>query len=141
MKRYAFSLIELIFVIIILGILASVVAVKMSGMSETAKEVQLKAMTGTLNRSVVGMLWYQSITENHRGSVRFASYDKIFKNSMTLVEGYESEPTLLSCNSDGNGTYLTYIYIKTYEIHCKDGSTTTSPEFRLYNLSDSEYLD
>ena len=52
MKRAAFNMIELIFVIIILGILSSVVIVKMSSVAQQAKEVQLKAFTGTLNRSV-----------------------------------------------------------------------------------------
>ncbi|MEA2091477.1 MAG: type II secretion system protein, partial [Campylobacterota bacterium] len=115
MKRSAFSLIELLFVIIILGILSAVVVVKLGKMGDQTKEMKLKAMTGTLNRSVSAIVWYQSIMDNHNGSVRFASYDGIMKKSISLIPDYLAEPSLMSCNVHGNGTYLTYVYSKTYE--------------------------
>lgn len=141
MRRSAFSLIELIFVIMILGILASIVVAKMGNMTESAKKIRLKAMTGTLNRSVVAVIWHRSIIEDNSGSVRFSSYDNTMNEAISLIDGYESEPSLVNCNNDGNGTYLTYVYVKTYEIHCKDGSFTTAPTFRLYNLTDAKYID
>ena len=141
MKRSAFNIIELVFVIIILGILAAVVTSKLGQMGDKAKKVQLQAMTGTLNRSMGSVIWYQSILDDNNGSVKFASYDVMMKDSMSLASDYLAEPSLLNCNVDGNGTYITYIYTKVYEIHCKDGTHTTSPKFRLYNATDSVYID
>jgi len=45
-------MIELIFVIVILGILAAVALPKFVGVSEQAQEGKLKAFVGTLNRTV-----------------------------------------------------------------------------------------
>lgn len=141
MKRSAFSLIELIFVIIILGILSAVVVTKLGKMGDTTKEIRLKAMTGTLNRSVGAVLWHQSLINNEDGSVADIKYDEVMKNSVSFISDYDAEPSLVNCNVAGDGVYVTYSYVKTYEIHCKDGSHTTSPEFKLYDVTEGSYIE
>ena len=141
MKRSAFSLIELIFVIIILGIISSVVIVKMGKMADKARFTKLKSFVGTLNRSVGPAIWFDSIRDNRNGSVAFANYQDSLGNYVDLIPNYTSGPFLVNCTSDGNGTFLSYSYEKNYEIHCTDGSSTTSPNFKLYNTNDSLYID
>lgn len=141
MKRGAFNIIELIFVIIILGILTSVVMVKMNTMTQQAKEVQLKSLAGTLNRSVGPAIWFHSIENNRDGSVAFADYDANLSKYVELIPNYTSGPSLVNCNGGGDGIFLNYLFGKTYEIHCRDGNKTDSPLFRLYNQTESTYID
>ncbi len=141
MKRSAFTWIELIFVIIIIGILAATAVVKMGGMSERAKEAQLKAFSGTLNRTSGGGFWFRSLEDGRDGSVAYADYDAIVDQYIELVPGYVSGPSLVNCNADGNGTFLSYPFSVHYEIHCKDGNKHESPRFRLYKVETDEYLD
>jgi len=141
MKRSAFSMIELIFVIIILGILSSVVIVKMGDMTERSRLTKLKSFVGTLNRSVAPAIWFDSIQSNRNGSIAFTDYDTNLENYIELLPNYTSNPLLVNCNSTGDGIFLSYTYGVIYEIHCTDGNTTTSPEFRLYNLAESLYIE
>ena len=141
MRRSAFTWIELIFVIVILGIIASVAIVKMGGMTERANEVKLKAMVGSLNRSSGAGFWFKSIQDGDGGSVANSAYSAIFDQYMELVPGYSYGPLLENCNVVGTGILLKYQYTDDYEVHCKDGSGTTSPEFRLYNRTKNTYLD
>ncbi|MFA5455053.1 MAG: hypothetical protein WC272_07015 [Sulfurimonas sp.] len=141
MKRAAFNIIELIFVIIILGILSSVVIIKMGNMTQQAKEVQLKAFVGTLNRSVGPAIWFKSIEDNHGGSVAFADYDTNLGNYIEMISNYTLAPTLINCNTSGDGIFVSYTFGKIFEVHCRDGNATTSPDFRLYNQTDGIYMD
>ncbi len=56
-NQKAFSLIELIFVIIISGILAAVALPRFTGISDDAHVTKLQAFVGTLNRSVGPSMW------------------------------------------------------------------------------------
>jgi len=141
MRRSGFTIIELIFVIFILGVLAAVALVKMGGMSDRAQEVQLKAFKGTLNRTSGAGFWFKSIENNRNGSVKFADYDAIMDQYIDLVPGYSTGPSLVNCNADGNGTFLTYPFTSTYEIRCADGTPYESPKFRLYNVDEGRYID
>ena len=141
MRRSAFTWIELIFVIVILGILAATAVAKFGGMADRAEEVKLQAMVGSLNRSSGAGFWFRSINEGRNGSVAFGDYDAIFDQYITLVPGYTSGPSLVNCNASGNGVLLQYQVTDTYQVHCKDGSQTTSPKFRLFNVTKGIYLD
>lgn len=140
MKRKAFNIIELIFVIIILGILTSVVIVKMNNMAQRAKEAQLKSFVGTLNRSVGPAVWFKSIKDGREGSIAFADYDAALARYIQIIPNYATAPTFLNCNNVGNGIFTNYIFGETYEIHCADGNKTSSPRFRLYNETEGIYM-
>ncbi len=141
MRRYAFSLIEVIFVIIVLGILAATALVKLGTMSERATEVRLVAFVGTMTRSSGAGFWLTSIRDGREGSVAYADYDAVIDQYVDLPLGYSTGPSLVNCNSVGNGVFLTYPFSITYEVHCKDGTKTESPKFRLYNVDRGIYLD
>jgi len=67
MKRSAFTMIELIFVIVILGVLAAVALPKFEGIKKQADLAILNAFVGTLNRQVGPSLWMQQGMPSYSG--------------------------------------------------------------------------
>lgn len=135
MARKAFSMIELIFVLIILGILAAIALPKFTDLTQQVHEEKLKAFVATLNRSVAPMLWSKHLNEG--GSVR--SETSIRKYIDVPIEIKNRDFSLAGC---GNGTFAfiaeenaTIISSGTedivYDINCRDGNATTPPAFQL----------
>ncbi len=141
MRRSAFSLIELIFVIILLGILSAFSVVKLGEMATTAQVTRLQSFVGTLNRSVSGAIWFDSMQNSRDRSVAYADYDAQLDNYITILPESTFGPSFINCNSTGDGVFLSYSYEKNYEIHCKDGNETSAPSFQLYNLTDNLYVN
>jgi len=63
MKRAGFTMIELIFVIVILGILSAVAVPKMMGVSEKANAGVCKSYYSSLNRTVSPTLWSNMVID------------------------------------------------------------------------------
>lgn len=63
MKRTGFTMIELIFVIVILGILSAVAVPKMMGVSEKANAGVCKSYYSSLNRTVSPTLWSNMVID------------------------------------------------------------------------------
>ena len=83
MKRAGFTMIELIFVIVILGILSAVALPKFIGVSENAKAGKCKAFVGTLNRTVLPALWSNAmLTDGNVTSDDFNS--TVISNQITV---------------------------------------------------------
>jgi len=138
MKRSAFTLIEFIFILIILGIIAAVALAKFSTISDRTRIVKLQAYAGSLNRTVGAAFWGKSMREGHHGSV--TSYSDIIDQYVEIIPGYDEGPSLSGCNSDGNGTFLSYPYTTRLSIHCRDGNDTNSPSFKVYDVVNGAYL-
>ena len=137
-------MIEIIFVIVILGILATVALSKFSRLMQQTHEENLKAFVETLNRTVAPMLWSKHLAEG--GSVK--SETSIRKYIDVPIEIKNRDFGLTNC---GNGTFAfiaeenaTVISSGTenlvYDINCRDGNATHPPVFQLvrgvYNGSD-----
>ena len=144
MKK-AFTMIELIFVIVILGILAAVALPKFIGVASQAREGNLKSFTGTLNGTLGPSWWSKAMP--YDGDV-----SKLGINSKDKLEKYTDVPKSLSdfdldkCDDDTKyklvakfdkdklGTDVNYF------IACKDGTSTTAPYFKLVRLRDGKVL-
>jgi prepilin-type N-terminal cleavage/methylation domain-containing protein len=142
MKK-AFTMIELIFVIVILGILAAVALPKFMGVSQQAHEANLKAFVGTLNRTVGASLWSQSMTDGNGGSIK--SYTQYNDSNFTQLSDIPKEINASSidfgnCLKSGDNYNNKYfaeanasITGAKYEIICRDGNSTTPPAWVLLN--------
>ena len=143
MKK-AFTLIELIFVIVILGILATVALPKFIGVAQQAHESNLKSFVGTLNRTVGGILWSKSLSDGHNGSI--TSYTNYNSSNFLKLSDIPKEINVSSINfskctsslSAGNNSFAESNYSVTgsyYKIVCRDGNITTPPRFALYDIN------
>ncbi|WP_304544871.1 type II secretion system protein [Sulfurimonas microaerophilic] len=135
MKRAAFNMIELIFVIIIVGVLSAVSLPKFFGVSEQANEVVMKGFVGTLNRTVGPVKWHASLEDGKKGSVIDGNYN-ITNRDIDFPPSFSSFTVDLTKCIDANATSATTFPSNAarttdnkYEIICRDGNSTTTPRF------------
>ena len=137
MKK-AFTMIELIFVIVILGILAAVALPKFMGVSNQAHEGNIKSFVGTLNRTTGPTLWSKSISEGHNGDISYLALDdtnitdyvdlpkEVNKSSVDFSKCNDTtkENVIMTFDKDAAG----------FEgnITCIDGNANKSPVFKYY---------
>jgi prepilin-type N-terminal cleavage/methylation domain-containing protein len=139
MKK-AFTMIELIFVIVILGILAAVALPKFMGVSQQAHEANLKAFVGTLNRTVAPALWSKSISESEDGNISYTDLEYYDGDgnltTYTDVPKEIKDMNLSKCDDPDNYKIVGFadkgVAGANYFIACKDGNANQSPTFVAY---------
>jgi len=146
MKK-SFTMIELIFVIVILGILAGIAIPRYFVVGQHAHEAVLISFTRTLNRTTGEDLWSRSISSGKNGSIINLSSNEgsefLQKYIQIPKEINYSSVNLSNC---GNGVYKTIMTANVkvageeYNITCKDGTATTAPYFRLIRIKDNKIL-
>jgi prepilin-type N-terminal cleavage/methylation domain-containing protein len=138
MKK-AFTMIELIFVIVILGILAAVALPKFIGVASQAHEANLKSFVGTLNRTVAPTLWSKSIAGSNNGDIAYTGLTE--SNITTYVDLPKEVDTvdLSKCSDSSKDIVVIQIKEKVagkdYVITCRDGNANQSPVFKLYRCN------
>ena len=137
-SRSAFTMIELIFVIIILGILGAVSLPKFLGVKKQADDMKVVAFAGTLTRTVGPTLWSDSIHSGHNGNITFDP-DPTMYDGETLSFYIDHYPRMLdetSVNFDNcvaeSETASPFIAHRSgfdYNVFCKNGNDSNPPQF------------
>ena len=146
MKK-AFTMIELIFVIVIIGILAGVALPRYFSMGYAAHESNLVSFVHTLNRTTGEDLWSKSINTGKNGSIinLAANEDASFLRKYVSIPK-EINSSSIDLKKCGNGEYKTIMTAdaeiagQDYNVTCKDGTSKSAPYFRLIRLKDNKIL-
>lgn len=125
MKRSGFTMIELIFVIVILGILAAVAIPRLAATANDAKVAKAESFVATFNRSVGPSMWGTVVDGN--GSVK----TQTLSTYTNVPTGFDLN--LSACTNDGSGIGSDAGGISTTalpvaeNIFCRDGNGTSAP--------------
>jgi prepilin-type N-terminal cleavage/methylation domain-containing protein len=135
MKK-AFTMIELIFVIVILGILAAVAMPKMLGMVQNAHKGQIQDFIGSLNRTASANMVSKAggfdLSKLTGSDAKISTYEKI----PDALDINTSETNLSKCNNSSKFTVVAISNTNAaqhYAILCKNGDDATgaTPVFEL----------
>ena len=141
MKR-GFTMIELIFVIVILGILAAVALPKFMGVASQAREGNLKSFTGTLNGTLGPSWWSKAMP--YDGNISklsietkqdLSKYTDVPKELNDVNLSYCDTPDAYKIIADFDKNKLGTE--KNYYLACKDGTASEAPKFILIKSKNS----
>jgi prepilin-type N-terminal cleavage/methylation domain-containing protein len=124
MKRAGFTMIELIFVIVILGILSAVALPKFIGVSEQAEAGKCKAFVGTLNRTVLPALWSDMVLNDINETTAFTA-DTITAQ-VTPPEKCGTAAQYATAANAGTGFTIT-VGETAYDVNGTQATTNVSP--------------
>ncbi|NPA66428.1 MAG: type II secretion system protein [Epsilonproteobacteria bacterium] len=136
MKRDAFTMIELIFVIVILGVLATVATARFLAIKQNSEDTVSQSFAGTMTRTVGHSLWSKSLMQNDNGSLKVGNSDKFYGDPLSKyvdIPSYFDSTTVdfSQCVKDGESAnpFLQKASNGKYNVFCRDGNATTAPKF------------
>jgi type II secretory pathway pseudopilin PulG len=143
-------MIELIFVIVIIGILAAVAIPKLAGVQGQAQAAKIAAYAGTLQRTTIPPYWSQSILAGTNGEINATMPGSTTTYSQKILEDLDyptdfngagaTAPTFVTAtleaagydfNATGPGTKIVAKSVPlngvTYKLVCSNGNRSTAP--------------
>ena len=130
MKK-GFTMIELIFVIVILGILAAVALPRLAGTANDARIETMNSFIGTLNRSVAPTMWSKAIRDGN-GSVKLLNlkdYTDIPKGIKFVNDGNLTGCVAFGAAAGKVADINTSSLPSDEVLYCMDGNSTSAPKF------------
>jgi len=132
-NRKAFTMIELIFVIVIIGILAAVAVPKLMKATEGARINTMEAFMGTLNRSVGPILWANHLSQDG-GSIHNVDESEFETVYTQLPKGVVNIRFNLCADANETsagevGDITTEAVPVAEKLFCIDGDSTHPPKF------------
>ena len=130
-------MIELIFVIVVLGVLAGVALPKFLEIHRSAEDQVVESFAATMTRTVGHSLWSKSIFDGKNGTINYGGDSSKFAGKG--LESYVDIPVELDASSvdfrqcvQSSGTaspFLSHAAGYEYNIFCRDGNQTDAPKF------------
>ncbi len=151
MKRSGFTMIELIFVIVILGILAAVALPKFIGVSEQAQLGKFKAYAGTLGRTTLSPYWGAHLTDGTAGVLTNTDLSgaladlpmigEVAVADISFTAGSLEAPGFAFTAAPTNGLATLRVgTADTYILACSQGSMTQAPECNVWDSTNTNWL-
>lgn len=146
--RKAFSMIELVFVIMIIGVLAVVAMPKLTGVQDQATAVKAGEFVGKLNSIVLPELYAKAVargvhesTDNHALTHLETTVTDVtaFKKLMEIPQGFTMSDITTTTMGSSNTAADQALFVNStnqIKIWCKDGNTTEFPRC-WYNIDGS----
>jgi prepilin-type N-terminal cleavage/methylation domain-containing protein len=141
-NKAAFTMLEMIFVMIVIGIISVIIIFKYFTLSQQAHEAVLISFVRMLNRTAGIGLWNKSLNENHHGDISYIHSVREMTYIPFEINGTDID--LKDCNSTTMYHKIaesnTKITKKMYIIECKNGTPKGVPFFRLIRVEDNKIL-
>lgn len=126
MKRNGFTMIELIFVIVILGILSAVAVPKMMNTSSQAKASNCKSFFATMNQTVGPSLWSNMAIDGVNVDKAFTA-DTIGAEISIPSNCGTLDQVAKGAQGNADGNYTVSIDGRTYEVNAIKATTSSAP--------------